>query len=193
MLSDFDEMEFQRDGDGVRAGDALGYIASGATSLPDVLSHCTEQFGMMGTDARLAVARLQARALSPDARTVLMALATGPQQFRPLGNVAIACGLTVARTKAACRELGMLVCSEHIRQIPEPGVIVHEEATALLARAVRETPEPGRRLMQRKPASQRRGTYCSERTTRHDEHIGAREADCGWIAGPAAAFGRATV
>ena len=61
MLSDFDEMEFQRDGDGVRAGDALGYIASGATSLPDVLSHCTEQFGMMGTDARLAVASLQAR------------------------------------------------------------------------------------------------------------------------------------
>jgi len=88
----------------------------------------------------------RARALSPDARTVLMALAAGPQQFRPLGNVALACGLTVARTRAACRELGMLVCSEHIRRVPEPGVIVHGEATALLARAVRETPEPGRLL-----------------------------------------------
>jgi hypothetical protein len=88
----------------------------------------------------------KAAALTSDARRVLMALATGPQQFRPLDNVALACGLTVARTKVACRELGMLVCSEHIRQIPEPGVIVHGKATALLARAVRETPEPGRLL-----------------------------------------------
>lgn len=90
------------------------------------------------------------RALSPDARTVLHTLAIGPQQWRSVDNIAHTAGLTEARTKAACRELGPLVCSQHLRATYEQGFTVHAEETALLARAAREV-EPGLPLEEDEP------------------------------------------
>jgi hypothetical protein len=87
----------------------------------------------------------KARALSPDARRVLVVLSQGGD-WRSLANIARVACMSEARAKRALRELGPLVASDHLRVTYDPGYIVHAEQTALLAEAIREVPADGQLL-----------------------------------------------
>lgn len=88
----------------------------------------------------------KARALSPDARRVLMALAADYRPFRSLEDIWGYTGLSEDAVKRAARELGSLVCSQHTRMVPQHGLLVHAEQVSVLAEAVREVPAEGHLL-----------------------------------------------
>lgn len=87
----------------------------------------------------------KARALSPDARRVLVVLSHGGD-WRSLANIARVARMGEGRARRALRELGPLVASYSPHTVVENGYLVHAKVTAMLAEAVREVPAEGHLL-----------------------------------------------
>jgi hypothetical protein len=87
----------------------------------------------------------KARALSPDARRVLVVLSHGGD-WRSLANIARVARMGEGRARRALLELGPLVASYSPHTVVENGYLVHAKVTAMLAEAVREVPEAGHLL-----------------------------------------------